>query len=110
MINESCNRVVTLADRVVSEEMFGSVLSVMTFRTPEEAFERANNIPFCLSADVWTDNGNKIFKIMNKLRAGLFWANTYDKFGPTSPFGGFDESGFERAGGLHRLSAHFQLD
>lgn len=93
MFNESCHRVVTHAQRVASEEIFGPVLSVMTFRTPEEAFERANNIPYGLSAGVWTDKGSKIFKMVNKLRAGVVWANTYNKFDPTSPFGGYKESG-----------------
>ncbi len=78
-------------------------LSVMTFRTPEEAFERANNTPYGLSAGVWTDKGSKIFKMVNKLRAGVVWANTYNKFDPTSPFGGYKESGFGREGGLHGL-------
>ena len=72
----------THAHRVANEEIFGPVLSVMTFRTPEEAFERANNIPYGLSAGVWTDKGSKIFKMVNKLRAGVVWANTYNKFDP----------------------------
>jgi aldehyde dehydrogenase (NAD+) len=101
---------VTHAHRVASEEIFGPVLSVMTFRTPEEAFERANNIPYGLSAGVWTDKGSKIFKMVNKLRAGVVWANTYNKFDPTSPFGGYKESGFGREGGLHGLAAYCKLD
>jgi aldehyde dehydrogenase (NAD+) len=101
---------VTHAHRVASEEIFGPVLSVMTFRTPEEAFERANNIPYGLSAGVWTDKGSKIFKMVNKLRAGVVWANTYNKFDPTSPFGGYKESGFGREGGLHGLAAYCRLD
>jgi aldehyde dehydrogenase (NAD+) len=101
---------VTHAHRVASEEIFGPVLSVMTFRTPEEAFERANNIPYGLSAGVWTDKGSKIFKMVNKLRAGVVWANTYNKFDPTSPFGGYKESGFGREGGLHGLAAYCCLD
>lgn len=100
---------VTHAHRVASEEIFGPVLSVMTFRTPEEAFERANNIPYGLSAGVWTDKGSKIFKMVNKLRAGVVWANTYNKFDPTSPFGGYKESGFGREGGLQGLSGYVQL-
>jgi aldehyde dehydrogenase (NAD+) len=100
---------VTHAHRVASEEIFGPVLSVMTFRTPEEAFERANNIPYGLSAGVWTDKGSKIFKMVNKLRAGVVWANTYNKFDPTSPFGGYNESGFGREGGLQGLSAYVHL-
>jgi aldehyde dehydrogenase (NAD+) len=101
---------VTHAHRVASEEIFGPVLSVMTFRTPEEAFERANNIPYGLSAGVWTDKGSKIFKMVNKLRAGVIWANTYNKFDPTSPFGGYKESGFGREGGLQGLAAYCRLD
>jgi aldehyde dehydrogenase (NAD+) len=101
---------VTHAHRVASEEIFGPVLSVMTFRTPEEAFERANNIPYGLSAGVWTDKGSKIFKMVSKLRAGVVWANTYNKFDPTSPFGGYKESGFGREGGLHGLAAYCRLD
>jgi len=101
---------VTHAHRVANEEIFGPVLSVMTFRTPEEAFERANNIPYGLSAGVWTDKGSKIFKMVNKLRAGVVWANTYNKFDPTSPFGGYKESGFGREGGLQGLAAYCQLD
>ena len=101
---------VTMASRVAQEEIFGPVLSVMTFRTPEEAFERANNIPYGLSAGVWTDKGSKIFKMVNKLRAGVVWANTYNKFDPTSPFGGYKESGFGREGGLQGLAAYCGFD
>ena len=101
---------VTHAHRVASEEIFGPVLSVMTFRTPEEAFERANNIPYGLSAGVWTDKGSKIFKLVNKLRAGVVWANTYNKFDPTSPFGGYKESGFGREGGLQGLAAYCRVE
>lgn len=101
---------VTHAHRVASEEIFGPVLSVMTFRTPEEAFERANNIPYGLSAGVWTDKGSKIFKMVNKLRAGVVWANTYNKFDPTSPFGGYKESGFGREGGLQGLAAYCRVE
>src|SRR5471030_2215083 len=100
---------VTHAHRVASEEIFGPVLSVMTFRTPEEAFERANNIPYGLSAGVWTDKGSKIFKMVSKLHAGVVWANTYNKFDPTSPFGGYKESGFGREGGLHGLRPYLSL-
>ena len=96
--------------RVAQEEIFGPVLSVMTFRTPEEAVERANNTPYGLSAGVWTDKGSKIFKIVNKLRAGVVWANTYNKFDPTSPFGGYKESGFGREGGIQGLAAYCRLD
>jgi aldehyde dehydrogenase (NAD+) len=101
---------VTHAHRVAQEEIFGPVLSVMTFRTPEEAFERANNIPYGLSAGVWTDKGSKIFKLVNQLRAGVIWANTYNKFDPASPFGGYKESGFGREGGLQGLAAYCRLE
>jgi aldehyde dehydrogenase (NAD+) len=101
---------VTMSHRIAQEEIFGPVLSVMTFRTPEEAIERANNIPYGLSAGVWTDKGSKIFKIVNKLRAGVVWANTFNKFDPTSPFGGYKESGFGREGGAHGLSAYLALN
>jgi aldehyde dehydrogenase (NAD+) len=100
---------VTASHRVAQEEIFGPVLSVMTFRTPDEAIERANNTPYGLSAGVWTDKGSKIFKIVSKLRAGVVWANTYNKFDPTSPFGGYKESGFGREGGLHGLLPYVRL-
>ncbi|MGB0580906.1 MAG: aldehyde dehydrogenase family protein [Limisphaerales bacterium] len=100
---------VTASHRVAQEEIFGPVLSVMTFRTPEEAIQRANNIPYGLSAGVWTDKGSKIFKIAEKLRAGVVWANTYNKFDPTSPFGGYKESGFGREGGLQGLAAYLHV-
>lgn len=101
---------VTASHRIAQEEIFGPVLSVMTFRTPDEAIERANNTPYGLSAGVWTDKGSKIFKIVNKLRAGVVWANTYNKFDPTSPFGGYKESGFGREGGLHGLMPYLTLN
>ncbi len=101
---------VTASHRIAQEEIFGPVLSVMTFRTPEEAFERANNTPYGLSAGVWTDKGSKIFKMINKLRAGVVWANTFNKFDPTSPFGGYKESGFGREGGVQGLAAYCRLD
>ena len=94
---------VTASHRIAREEIFGPVLSVMTFRTPDEAIERANNTCYGLSAGIWTDKGSKIFKIASKLKAGVVWANTYNKFDPTSPFGGYKESGFGREGGLHGL-------
>ncbi len=100
---------VTAAHRIAREEIFGPVLSVMTFRTPAEALERANNTPFGLSAGVWTDKGSKIFKMAAKLRAGVIWANTYNKFDPTSPFGGYKESGYGREGGLHGLMPYVSL-
>ena len=101
---------VTMSHRVAQEEIFGPVLSVLTFRTPEEAIERANNTPYGLSAGVWTDKGSKIFKLVNKLRAGVVWANTYNKFDPTSPFGGYKESGFGREGGMQGLAAYCRVD
>jgi aldehyde dehydrogenase (NAD+) len=101
---------VTASHRVAQEEIFGPVLSVMTFRTPEEAIERANNTPYGLSAGVWTDKGSKIFKMVSKLRAGVVWANTYNKFDPTSPFGGYKESGFGREGGVHGLMPYVRLE
>jgi aldehyde dehydrogenase (NAD+) len=100
---------VTASHRIAQEEIFGPVLSVMTFRTPEEAIERANNTPYGLSAGVWTDKGSKIFKIVSQLRAGVVWANTYNKFDPTSPFGGYKESGFGREGGRHGLLPYVRL-
>jgi aldehyde dehydrogenase (NAD+) len=101
---------VSAAHRIAREEIFGPVLSVMTFRTPEEALERANNTPYGLSAGVWTDKGSKIFKMASKLRAGVVWANTYNKFDPTSPFGGYKESGFGREGGVHGLQPYVSLE
>ncbi|MFN2507631.1 MAG: aldehyde dehydrogenase family protein [Chthoniobacterales bacterium] len=101
---------VTASHRIAQEEIFGPVLSVMTFRTPEEAIERANNTMYGLSAGVWTDKGSKIFKIVSKLRAGIVWANTFNKFDPTSPFGGYKESGFGREGGRHGLLPYLQLN
>src|SRR5450755_1478302 len=101
---------VTASHRIAQEEIFGPVLSVMTFRTPEEAIERANNTAYGLSAGVWTDKGSKIFKIVSKLRAGVIWANTFNKFDPTSPFGGYKESGFGREGGVQGLVAYCRLD
>jgi aldehyde dehydrogenase (NAD+) len=92
--------------RIVQEEIFGPVLAVQSFRTIEEVIEKANNTPFGLSAGVWTDKGSRIFNLTTKLRAGVVWANTYNKFDPTSPFGGYKESGFGREGGLHGLSAY----
>ena len=100
---------VTQSHRIAQEEIFGPVLSILTFRTPEEAIERANNTPYGLSAGIWTDKGSKIFKIANKMRAGIVWANTYNQFDPTSPFGGYKESGFGREGGLHGLAPYLDL-
>ena len=95
--------------RIAQEEIFGPVLSVLTFRTPEEALEKANNTPYGLSAGVWTEKGSRILKMAQKLRAGVIWANTYNKFDPTSPFGGYKESGFGREGGLHGLAPYVVL-
>jgi len=100
---------VSQSSRIAQEEIFGPVLSVLTFRTPEEALEKANNTPYGLSAGVWTEKGSRILKMASKLRAGVVWANTYNKFDPTSPFGGFKESGYGREGGLHGLSGYVQL-
>jgi aldehyde dehydrogenase (NAD+) len=94
--------------RIASEEIFGPVLTVQTFRTPEEAVEKANNTMYGLSAGVWTDKGSKIFRISQQLRAGVIWANTYNKFDPASPFGGYKESGFGREGGRHGLQAYLE--
>ncbi|CAN5571790.1 aldehyde dehydrogenase family protein [soil metagenome] len=96
--------------RIVQEEIFGPVVAVQTFRTVEEAIEKANNTPYGLSGGVWTDKGSKIFKVTNALRAGVIWANTYNKFDPGSPFGGYKESGVGREGGLHGLSAYLNLN
>ena len=95
--------------RIVQEEIFGPVLTIQTFRTEDEVLEKANNTPFGLSAGVWTDKGSKIFNMTTKLRAGVIWANTYNKFDPTSPFGGYKESGYGREGGLHGLAPYLNL-
>ena len=95
---------------IAREEIFGPVLAVMSFRTPEEAITRANNTPYGLAAGVWTDKGSKIFEIASKLKAGVVWLNTYNKFDPASPFGGFKESGFGREGGLQGLRAYLKAD
>jgi aldehyde dehydrogenase (NAD+) len=95
--------------RISQEEIFGPVLAIQTFRTVEEVIEKANNIPYGLSAGVWTDKGSRIFNMTSKLRAGVVWANTYNKFDPTSPFGGYKESGFGREGGLHGLMPYLKF-
>jgi len=95
---------------IAREEIFGPVLSVMSFRTPEEALSRANNSPYGLAAGVWTDKGSKIFEVASKLNAGVVWCNTYNKFDPASPFGGCKESGFGREGGLQGLRSYVRLD
>ena len=94
---------VSQSHRIAQEEIFGPVLSIMTFRTPAEAVEKANNTPYGLSAGVWTSKGSRILWMADRLRAGVVWANTYNKFDPASPFGGFRESGFGREGGRHGL-------
>jgi aldehyde dehydrogenase (NAD+) len=100
---------VAQSHRISREEIFGPVLAIQTFRTIEEVIEKANNVPYGLSAGVWTDKGSKIFNLTQKLRAGVVWANTYNKFDPTSPFGGYKESGFGREGGLHGLEAYVKF-
>lgn len=95
---------------IAQEEIFGPVLAIQTFRTTQEAIEKANNTPYGLSAGVWTDKGSKVFNLTSKLKAGVIWANTYNKFDPTSPFGGYKESGHGREGGLHGLDAYLNLE
>ncbi len=94
---------------IVQKEIFGPVLAIQTFRTPEEAVEKANNTPYGLSGGVWTDKGSKIFKITSQIRAGVLWANTFNKFDPGSPFGGYKESGIGREGGLQGLAPYVEL-
>ena len=101
---------VSQSHTIAQEEIFGPVLAIQTFRTTQEAIEKANNTPYGLSAGVWTDKGSKIFNLTSKLKAGVIWANTYNKFDPTSPFGGYKESGFGREGGLHGLGAYLNLE
>ena len=97
---------VSQAHRIAQEEIFGPVLSVLTFRTPEEAVAKANNTPYGLSAGIWTEKGSRIFWMAQRLRAGVIWANTYNRFDPASPFGGYQESGFGREGGRHGLAGY----
>ncbi|HAC16175.1 MAG TPA: betaine-aldehyde dehydrogenase [Bacteroidetes bacterium] len=101
---------VSQSNRIVQEEIFGPVLAIQTFRTPEEVLEKANNTPYGLSGGVWTDKGSKIFNMTTRIRAGVIWANTFNKFDPTSPFGGYKESGIGREGGLHGLMPYLNLD
>ena len=98
------------SNRIVQEEIFGPVLAMQTFRTLEEGLTKANNTPYGLSGGVWTDKGSKVFKMTQQIRAGVIWANTFNKFDPTSPFGGFKESGVGREGGLHGLGAYLSLE
>lgn len=100
---------VAQSHRIAQEEIFGPVLSVLSFRTPAEALEKANNTPYGLSAGIWSDKGSKLFKIAGALRAGVIWGNTFNKFDPGSPFGGYKESGFGREGGLHGLLPYLRL-
>ncbi|MEO9238594.1 MAG: aldehyde dehydrogenase family protein [Jatrophihabitantaceae bacterium] len=99
---------VSQANRIAQEETFGPVLSVLTFRTPQEAVDKANNTPYGLSAGIWTEKGSRILWMANRLRAGVVWANTFNRFDPASPFGGYKESGFGREGGRHGLAAYLE--
>ncbi|WP_372734575.1 aldehyde dehydrogenase family protein [Nocardioides sp.] len=99
---------VSQAHRIAREEIFGPVLSVLTFRTPAEAVAKANNSPYGLSAGIWTEKGSRILQVASELRAGVIWANTFNKFDPTSPFGGYKESGYGREGGRHGLEAYLR--
>lgn len=100
---------VSQSNRIVQEEIFGPVLTIQTFRTPDEAIDKANNTPYGLASGVWTDKGSKIFNTAKKLRSGVVWANTYNKFDPVAPFGGYKESGLGREGGLHGLYPYVNL-
>ncbi len=101
---------VSQSHRIAREEIFGPVLSILTFRTPEEALEKANNTPYGLSAGVWTEKGSRILWMTERLRAGVIWANTFNRFDPSSPFGGYKESGFGREGGQHGLEPYLRLE
>jgi aldehyde dehydrogenase (NAD+) len=101
---------VAQSHRIAREEIFGPVLSVLTFRTPDEAVEKANNTPYGLSAGVWTEKGSRILAMVRRMKAGVVWANTFNRFDPTSPFGGYKESGFGREGGMHGLHAYVRLE
>jgi aldehyde dehydrogenase (NAD+) len=101
---------VAQSSRISQEEIFGPVLTIQTFRTIDEVIQKANNSPYGLAAGVWTDKGSRIFNLTSKLRAGVIWANTYNKFDPTSPFGGYKESGFGREGGLQGLGAYLKIE
>jgi len=100
---------VSQSHRIAREEIFGPVLSVLTFRTPEEAVAKANNTPYGLSAGIWTDKGSRILWMAQRMRAGVVWANTYNRFDPASPFGGYQESGYGREGGRHGLAAYLHV-
>ncbi len=99
---------VSTSHRIARDEIFGPVLSVLSFRTPVEAIAKANNTPYGLSAGIWSDKGSKILAVADKLRAGVVWVNTFNKFDPASPFGGYKESGYGREGGRHGLAAYLQ--
>ncbi|MEO6207521.1 MAG: aldehyde dehydrogenase family protein [Candidatus Limnocylindrales bacterium] len=101
---------VAQSHRIAREEIFGPVLAVLTFRTPDEAVEKANNTPYGLSAGIWTDKGSRILEMVSRMKAGVVWANTFNRFDPTSPFGGYKESGFGREGGMHGLHAYVRLE
>jgi len=101
---------VAQSNRIAQEEIFGPVLAILTFRTDDEVIEKANNSPYGLSAGVWTDKGSKIFNMTKRMRAGVIWANTFNKFDPSSPFGGYKESGYGREGGLHGLLPYLNLN
>ena len=100
---------VAQSNRIAQEEIFGPVLAIQSFRTDDEVIEKANNRAYGLSAGVWTDKGSKIFNMTTKMRAGVVWANTFNKFDPTSPFGGYKESGYGREGGVHGLNAYVNI-
>ncbi|WP_375480107.1 aldehyde dehydrogenase family protein [uncultured Jatrophihabitans sp.] len=100
---------VSQTSRIAQEEIFGPVLSVLTFRTPDEAVAKANNTPYGLSAGVWTEKGSRILAMTARLRAGVVWANTFNRFDPSAPFGGYQESGFGREGGRHGLAAYLDV-
>ncbi|WP_424935923.1 MULTISPECIES: aldehyde dehydrogenase family protein [Bacteria] len=99
---------VEASHRIAREEVFGPVLSVLTFRTPAEAIAKANNTPYGLSAGIWSDKGSRILAVADRLRAGVIWANTFNRFDPSSPFGGYKESGYGREGGKHGLAAYLK--
>jgi len=101
---------VSTAHRIAREEIFGPVLSVLTFRTPAEAITKANNTPYGLSAGVWSEKGSRVLWAADRLRAGVVWANTFNRFDPASPFGGYKESGYGREGGRHGLAAYLDTE
>ena len=100
---------VSQTNTIARDEIFGPVLSILTFRTPDEAVEKANNTPYGLSAGIWTDKGARILWMAQRLRAGVIWNNTFNRFDPGSPFGGFKESGFGREGGRQGIGAYLRL-